>query len=293
MEYFVVILNYNSSDDTIKTVEKLRALGVSNILIVDNCSSDNSYEIIRNKFNNINGIIVLKNIENSGYARGNNFAIKYIEERHKDIKYIVIMNPDVTILDIKIIDDLIKILEANQDIAIISGLQIYNGKLNLKKSAWRQKKFPHILLQYLLMKNLDLNGYRELDIDLNNKIAYVDTVPGCFFIVKKDIFKDIGLFDENTFLYYEEDIMCCKIRKKGYKVALSIDNFYVHSHLRKNRISLRDKYKHYLYGLSSAGYYLSYCCKINYIEKIILYLIALIMLPIKLMIYLVFKFFNK
>lgn len=286
MSYVVIILNYNLYTDTIKSVNTLINIGVKKIIIVDNCSTDNSYQILKNKYHNYDNISVIRSNKNLGYSGGNNFGIKYAKIKYKDIKYIAIMNPDTVISDIAVFDNLLNKLEKNKKIGVISALQIYNGDLNLRKSAWKEKKFIHILLQYLLMKNLDINGYKELRVDIYKKISYVDTIPGCFFIVRKDLLDEIGYFDENTFLYYEEDIICYKIRKKGYKVALCLESYYEHNHAKKQKINLKNKYNHYKYSLESANYYLTLHEKNIYLKKLLLNFFALIMLPIKMILYL-------
>ena len=55
--------------------------------------------------------------------------------------------------------------------------------------------------------------------DFENEILEVDNIAGSFFLARMDIFKDVNYFDENTFLFYEEDILGNMIKEKGYKIV--------------------------------------------------------------------------
>ncbi|HEY5563198.1 MAG TPA: glycosyltransferase, partial [Clostridiaceae bacterium] len=72
---YIVILNYNSHEDTIECVKQCRNITYNNyrIIVVDNNSTDDSYKIIEN---NLKDVILLKSDINKGYGYGNNIGIK-------------------------------------------------------------------------------------------------------------------------------------------------------------------------------------------------------------------------
>ena len=61
-------------------------------------------------------------------------------------------------------------------------------------------------------------------------IYYVDTLPGSCFVVRSTVFKEIGLLDEATFLYCEEQILAKKIKDLGLTNAISIKDSFIHNH---------------------------------------------------------------
>jgi hypothetical protein len=77
-----IIVNYNGSNDTIECVESLldQFVPTHKIIIVDNYSPNNDYEILKEKFASSPSIVVLKSLKNGGFAYGNNFGIKYAME---------------------------------------------------------------------------------------------------------------------------------------------------------------------------------------------------------------------
>ena len=79
------------------------------------------------------------------------------------------------------------------------------------------------------------------------------------------ILKDINFFDENTFLYFEEEIISEKLKEKNYKIGIITDEFYIHNHIGLNNSNYLDKYFY-----NSLYYYLKTYCKIGNIKIFIL-----------------------
>ena len=79
----------------------------------------------------------------------------------------------------------------------------------------------------------------------NNKIVDVDIVSGCFFLIRSDVLKQIDFFDENVFLYYEENILCSKLKQHNLRTVINTDVEVFHNHsvtIDKN-IKRINKYK--------------------------------------------------
>ena len=60
--------------------------------------------------------------------------------------------------------------------------------------------------------------YNVTDKEYENEILEVEAISGAFFVIRNDALNTIGLFDENVFLFYEEDILAKQIAEKNYKV---------------------------------------------------------------------------
>ena len=95
----VVVLNYMTFESTIECIDSLKKFNDNrvNIYIIDNCSTNNSYDILNEKYLNDNKIEVIKNEFNGGYAAGNNVGVKKALEDNCD--YIIISNNDIIFLE--------------------------------------------------------------------------------------------------------------------------------------------------------------------------------------------------
>lgn len=211
----IVILNYNDYQTTSKLLNKIHNYKyINNIIVVDNNSSDNSYnKLIKYKNKNID---IIKTDNNKGYSYGNNIGIKYLIDNYKS-DYIIISNPDVSFED-NDIKELISKLDNNKDIALI-GPKVH--EFNQVTRGW---KLPTYLDEILKIMSLD-NKFRHDRYDdtcYKSDLTKVDVVSGCFFIIRTKIIKEINYFDEGTFLYYEENILGHKLKDRGYHTY--IDN---------------------------------------------------------------------
>lgn len=227
MEVATIVLNYKNYNETIKCVENSLEIGIkSDIVIVDNCSPNKSYEVLKDYFENTPNVHILKTKKNGGYAYGNNEGIRYIIKKNKNVKYIVIQNPDVRILSESIYKKAIKVLASNNNIKVVSGLMIMNGVVNFQGSAWviPDKKYVGKSIK---------RGNIPAELKISNEkklISSVEVVAGCFFMFNTNIIDSDELFDENTFLYNEENILAIKLKNKGYSEALILDEYYIHDH---------------------------------------------------------------
>lgn len=213
----MIILNYNDYETTNKYIKKIKDFkSLNQIVIVDNNSTDGSYKKL-SELNN-NKISVIKTDKNKGYAYGNNYGINYLNDK-TDVEYIIISNPDI-IVEEKVINKLKKDLDNNVDISLIAPVI---NQLGEKIRGWRLPTVKDEILQNInyyqrkVKKNLNYK-----DDKYNGNLTKVDVVSGCFFMIRKDIMKMIGNFDEATFLYYEENIIASKLKNINKKTC--IDN---------------------------------------------------------------------
>ncbi|SFC11334.1 hypothetical protein SAMN05660328_101515 [Streptococcus gallolyticus] len=252
-ELSVIILNYNSFDDTYKCVNQLLSFTADfKIIIVDNNSSDNSLKRLKSEYGSINQVVILTSDKNGGYSYGNNYGINYAQENYSS-KYIAILNPDVIIPECNVFERMLKVLVSDVNYAMIGGMAITDGEFVPNKSAWPIPNNLDVFWERsLLNPRRNHNNFNMIDTTL----AQVDCVAGCFFIIKSDIFYDVGLFDENVFLYNEENILGIKLKREGYKSLVSTNSFYYHNHKkgRDNNTPLSKKIKSLLIRYISRKY---------------------------------------
>ena len=220
-----VVLNYNDYKTTIKLIENIKNYNsIDVIVIVDNCSTDESYKKISEYTNN--KIVLIKSDKNGGYAYGNNFGIHYLIENYKcDI--IFIANPDVEFEE-NLVVEIKRQFEKNSEYSVLSGVMFdINGQV-VKAPYWNIPSYTYDLLDYFFIGRR-INK-KEFKIDYKQKIMEVEVVPGSFLAIRSNVLKDIGYYDENTFLYCEESILATKLKNKGYKSGIITGISYKHMH---------------------------------------------------------------
>ena len=214
----VVILNYNDPTNTIRYVNEIKKYkNIDRIVVIDNKSVDDSFKKIK-KLASLK-IDVIESDGNKGYAYGNNYAVRYLNEKYGEFKYIAISNPDVEVSE-NSYNQCLAFLDNNKDVAICAPRMFdINGNPH-QLSGWKLRKLHNDIMDSspaltALINKPHLERYTAKY--LNKDVAYVDCVAGSFFIIRHSAFKEVGYFDENTFLYFEEDILGNKLKKYGYK----------------------------------------------------------------------------
>ena len=261
----IVILNYNDYEETNSFIEQIKGYKVlDEIVVVDNSSTDNSFNRLRKlKGKNIS---VIKTKNNDGYASGNNYGVKYLEDR---VDYIIISNPDITVSE-DTIKKLKKDMDENENMAIVAPAI---NQLGEKIRGWRLPNYLDELLSninYFHRKAREKLYYDESRYQ--DEFARVEAVSGCFFMIRRDVLNMVGNFDESTFLYYEENILGVKLKNINRKTfidnTVSVDhNLSVTVDKSFNSIN---KYKMLK---TSQKYYVKYYLKANIIEMILLRLV--------------------
>lgn len=244
----IIVLNYNDYQTTkefIKRVKKYK--DVYKIIVVDNFSTDDSYEqLLKEKDEKVD---VIKSEKNGGYAYGNNIGIKYAIKKYNP-KFLTISNPDIIFTE-----DLIEKMQnacqkenVGQVAAIMKSLQ---GKKEY--ISWKQPTYIDCIIEIsIILKKIFKKRTLYSNNQLEKDIVNVDVLSGAFFIIKAETMQNIGLFDERTFLYCEENILAYKLKEKGYKNLLLTKEEYIHDHgktIRKNIKSILKLYEYLTEGM--------------------------------------------
>jgi GT2 family glycosyltransferase len=217
MKTGIIILNYNDKKTTKEMVDQIKDYkSIDHIVVVDNGSKDNSYEELSKI--KLKKLEVIQTDKNRGYAYGNNFGFNYLYDKY-NIDIAIISNPDIIVSD-DTISGLKKDLEDN-NISVIAPLINERGK---KIKGYRFPKLKDELLSNILY----FHRYVDLSIKSDKEMYPVDYTHGCFFMIKAKDFKKVDMFDENTFLYYEEVILGKKLKDR--KLNVYIDTRYEITH---------------------------------------------------------------
>jgi len=223
---YVLILNYKTYELTISFTETLflqKKVDIS-VVIVDNKSENGSFEYMYEYFREYKNVEVIESERNGGYAYGNNYGLKYIQDR--EIDYILVSNNDIEIKDELTLHSLAATYKLLDSPALISPVQYVDNKIN--SAAWKQPTFFYDFFTNVPFINKLVLKQNTYDIK-NTKIPIkVDVLPGSFFFFEKSIIYDIGLLDEETFLYGEERILSYKVKEHNLQNYLITDLRYEH-----------------------------------------------------------------
>ena len=188
----VIILNYNSWEDTVKEAELVKEkAGIvwKDIIVIDNCSTNNSAQELQNRA--YERFIFLETKDNKGYASGNNTGLRYAYE--KKYKYAWIINNDILFDDEKILDELISIFEKEEQVAVVNP-DIYAPDGHLYNRDSVRPTFFDLTLGML--------AYRKKGRVLEDRggYGYVYRPQGCCMVVDLEKICETGYMDEHTFL---------------------------------------------------------------------------------------------
>ena len=202
----VIIVSYNSSSflelclhSVAKAISQLEI--ESEVIVVDNSSSDDSCEVLNNKFPFVK---LIQNDENIGFSKANNLGVSKAKG-----KYICILNPD-TVLQENTFDEILKFYKSNIKVGFVGCQMIDGNGMFLRES---KRVIPSIFSSFMKVLGISKFYYSALDKD---KRGYIDILAGAFMFVEKTIYDSVKGFDEDYFMYGEDIDLSYKALKKGY-----------------------------------------------------------------------------
>lgn len=277
----MVIVNYNDSSNTINLINNVSKYKVINkIVVVDNKSTDDSYNILKAFESDKVHIVLSEN--NYGYSSGINIGTNYLINLYRDC-YIIVSNTDIVINNEKDIIELITNFD-QEDIGVVMPQVLENGKY---KKGWKLTSVNEDLLCNIPFIN---RFYRNKfiyykDSYFDERCSIVDVIYGCFFIIDSRVLEEVNYFDENTFLYYEEYILARKLRKLSIKSVINNKVVIEHHHNATigSNVSLLNKFKIYK---KSQLYYEKNYNNANIFQMLLFYIfyyIGLFLLRVKLL----------
>ena len=225
MKNGIVIVNYNDYKTTKRLIDNIRDYKVfDKIVIVDNKSSDNSLKELKKLENK--RIVVVDSGENKGYSYALNVGCKYLIDKYKECK-IIVSNSDIIIQSENDIKDLFELVKGKN---VIVGPTIIEGN-NLNRGWIVPKPMADVAMNILgLYKKYQKRHLMYQDSYYNKDISKVGTVSGCFFAISSKHLEEMGYFDENVFLYYEENIMGVKTKDLGKNIIVANNIDVIHDH---------------------------------------------------------------
>lgn len=226
----IIIVSFNTSDllknclmSVYKVLKSDKLEDKSEIILIDNNSSDDSISIVKNFFPKVKLIL---NKENLGFSKANNQGIRYAKG-----DFILLLNSD-TKVNPGTFRNLIDSFYLKESIAVV-GPKIINPDGSIQPSAGYIPSFIKVFLWMTFLDDLPflnqfIKPYHVESPDFYKESRLVDWVSGACLMVLKKVLDKSGLMDENIFMYGEEVEWCFRIRKNGFRIYLDCGTDIIH-----------------------------------------------------------------
>ena len=274
MKLSIVIVNYNVRpylEQCLQSVQKALEGIEGEVFVVDNHSSDDSVEVVRNSYPWVH---LIANDENMGFARANNLAI-----RQSEGEYVLLLNPDTVVES----DTLRQVLQFMSDHpqAGGAGVMMHNADGTLAPESRRAVPTPWVAC----LKMLGITRRYYMSHLPWDKPARIEVISGAFCFLRRKALDQVGLLDEDFFMYGEDIDLSYRLLKGGWEnwyVPASIIHYkgrstqksdfrYVHVFYQAMLIFFRKHYSHlsliYTLPIKAAIYFRAFIALTDILRK--------------------------
>lgn len=221
----ILVVSFNTRDLTIAAIRTARATTTvpHEVIVVENASGDGSAEAIAAAFPDIRLIALTENI---GFGRANNLAAT-----HARSEFLLLLNPDTEVLE-GAVDRLLAFAHSTPQAMIWGGRTVFaDGRLN-PSSCWRRMTLWSLFCSTTGLARL-FSGSRVFNSEAypgwrRDSVAPVDIVTGCFLLIRRTFWDQLGGFDPAYFVYGEEADLCLRAHALGAKPMITPDAVIVH-----------------------------------------------------------------
>ena len=212
----IVIVSYNTNEflkKCLKSIEKTSKNFTYEIIVVDNASSDNSAELVKENFKDV---ILFSNKENLGFSKANNIGVKKTIGR-----YVLFLNSDTEVYE-NTLKTMIEFMDSKNDVgAATCKLVLPDGKIDDAS----HRGFPTPWNSFSHFSGISkLFGYTKLFGGYNlgylnlNETHQIDALAGAFMFVRREAGEQVGWWDEDYFFYGEDLDFCYMLKQNGWKI---------------------------------------------------------------------------
>lgn len=214
----IIIVNYKVKNQLIECISSIYRYPLNQnyeIIVVDNDEEKNIGKDLKKKFPKVKYI---ESYGNSGYGGGCNLGAKYSKGN-----ILFFLNPDTKVFD-RTLNNLYDFINKNKKVGIISPLLVHSDMKPFSLQGTRKLTplkaiFSLSFINKYFPNNPISKNYWLRDWDKKNA-KEVDVIPGTAFMISRNLFMEVGGFDEFFFLYFEEFDFCNRIKELGYKIYI-------------------------------------------------------------------------
>ena len=239
LDLTISILSYNTKNllrDCLNSIYQNAGEYRFEVIVVDNDSKDRSVEMVEKEFSSVR---LIRNRENVGFSRANNQAIKKSKGR-----YILLLNSDTVVIS-DALTEMIHFMDTHPEAGVVGG-KVFRPDLTAQASTRGSLDIRTLFISFFGLKSLvppvhrgfvvkllgpllgkTVRSYVDYYEDENNPVL-VDEVSGVCFCVRREVVEQVGLLDENFFMYYEDTDWSARIREKGWKLYILPEASIIH-----------------------------------------------------------------
>jgi GT2 family glycosyltransferase len=225
MDISILIVTWNSQDFIRNCLDSIFLLPDrvrSEIIIVDNASSDQTVKIVREFYPEAN---LIENKSNSGYAKANNQGIEQAQGR-----YLLLLNPDAQLMDDSL-SSMYELMEGNPRIGAL-GPKLLNPDRSTQASCREFPRFSTLIWEFtglsrLLPNSRTFGGWR-MGYFAFDRPREVDQPMGSCLMLRKETLEQVGSFDENFSMFFNDVDLCYRIKEAGWKIYFHPDAQVIH-----------------------------------------------------------------
>jgi len=218
IEVSIIVVNWNTKDvlrDCLGSVYKQSKDVIFEVIVIDNASGDGSVEMVKKEFPQVT---LIENRENKGFAAANNQGIAIAKGR-----YILLLNSDTIVLE-NAIRKTVEFADSRPSAAVV-GCRVLNPDRTVQQTCFMFPSVLNMLLSstylYKLFPKSKFFGRERMTWWDRSSRREVDIVTGCFMLVRRKGVEQVGMMDEQFFMYGEEADWCYRFKQTGWKVLFT------------------------------------------------------------------------
>ena len=221
MDISVVIVNYNVQyflEQCILSVQAASKNNTTEIIVVDNNSTDESCKLLIEKYPNV---VLIQNKENVGFSKANNQGVKIAKG-----DYVLILNPD-TIIAEDTLDKIYNYAITKQNLGVL-GVKLIDGSGKFAPESKRGIPTPNASFNKLFGISSKRTGkYYATHLE-ENESGIIKVASGAFMFIKRTVFNEVKGFNEAYFMYGEDIDLSMKLLNNGYQNYYFADTQIIH-----------------------------------------------------------------
>lgn len=263
MDLSIILINYNTANYSLNCVESLlkhtnNTLSFE-IIVVDNNSKNEDFKILFDGLKKRPEVMLQKSLINTGFGGGN-----MLGAQHATGDYLLFINNDV-LLKNDALSVAYNFMESNPNVGVCT-VQNFDKHDNFVPSFDHDKGLRKLIFGRSFLEAINPKKYPKRKQQHKAPLE-VNFVNGAFMFFRKSSFEDVGGFDRNIFLYFEEMDICFRMRKKGYKSVLLPNAEIIHfqgASTGKSKILQKEGFISFLYVLKKNYSWIKYLTIVIY-----------------------------
>jgi hypothetical protein len=221
----IIIVNWNTRDILRNCLTSVfqQTHGMDfEVIVIDNASSDGSAQRVKSEFPQA---LLIENTENRGFAAANNQGMRIAKGR-----YILLLNSDTIVLD-GAIQKTVAFADQHPQAAVV-GCKVLNPDHSLQPTCFMFPSLLNLFLSasylYKIFPHSRFFGRERMSWWNRDNVREVDVVTGCFMLVRRKVIEQVGLMDEDFFMYAEETDWCFRFKQAGWQNLFYPDAQIIH-----------------------------------------------------------------